>query len=335
RWGRRVVSEAVIGVDLGGTNVKAAVCSRDGKLIAKDSRPTDAENGRDAVLSRIEESIDAALAEAGFTRSDMLAVGMGVPGPMNWQTGVLFSPPNLPGWKDVPVADLMHERLGVPVFVDNDANVAAFGEFWGGAGRGVQSMVLLTLGTGVGGGIVVFGRLLRGIDGTAAEIGHLCVKRNGRQCNCGAKGCLEAYASVTGMLRTAVKGIEDGHETLLTTLCGGDLSKLTGKMISDAVAQGDGFAEWVMEQTGVWLGTGIGSLINLLNPEKVVLTGGMIAAGEVLFRPIRETALAQSFDVPGRRAEIVAAGLGADSGVIGAAGCALERLQTGGAPQAS
>jgi glucokinase len=321
------VSKNVIGIDLGGTFVKTAVCTPEGKLICKDSRPTDADKGLDTVLGRMVEGVDAALNEAGMSRQDALAVGMGVPGPMNWQTGVLFSPPNLPGWKDVPVADLMRERLALPVFVDNDANVAAYGEFWSGAGRGVDSMVLLTLGTGVGGGIVVMGKLLRGPDGTAAEIGHLCVMRDGRQCNCGAKGCLEAYASVTGMLRTAVEGIEAGKKTKLSELCGGDHKALTGKMISDALADGDEFAAWVMNETGTWLGIGIGSLINLLNPEKVVIAGGMIAAGEPLFKPMRETAVAQSFDVPNARAEIVPAGLGADSGVIGAAGCALARVE--------
>ena len=226
------------------------------------------------------------------------------------------------------LAQLMRERLGVPVYVDNDANVACYGEFWLGAGRNVDSMVLLTLGTGVGGGIVVMGQLLRGPDGTAGEIGHLCVKRDGRQCNCGAKGCLEQYASVSGMLKTARKRIEQGGlDTALIRMCGGNLDNLTGKMVSDAVEQGDTFAKWVMEETGRWLGTGIGSIINLLNPEMVVLGGGMIGAGDVLFNPVRETARAQSFDVPGKRAEIIPAALGGDAGVIGAAGCALNRVE--------
>ena len=211
--------------------------------------------------------------------------------------------------------------------VDNDANVACYGEYWLGAGQGVDSMVLLTLGTGVGGGIVVFGQLLRGVDGTAAEIGHLKVQRDGRRCGCGSDGCLEAYGSVTGMVRTAVEGIEAGRSTVLTSMCGGDLKQLTGKMISDGIAQGDEFCKWVMAETGTWLGLGVASLINLLNPEKVVLCGGMIAAGDVLFDPIKKTAKANCFEVPGNRAQIVAAGLGADSGVIGSAGCALARYE--------
>jgi glucokinase len=222
----------------------------------------------------------------------------------------------------------MHERLGISVYVDNDANAACYGEFWLGVGRNVDSMILLTLGTGVGGGLVLMGQLLRGPDGTAGEIGHICVERDGRQCNCGARGCLEQYASVSGMVKTARMRIEQGGlDTALIEMCEGNLDNLTGKMISDAIEQGDAFAKWVMEETGRWLGVGIGSIINLLNPEMVVLAGGMIAAGDVLFTPVRETARAQSFEVPGKRAEIIPAGLGGDAGVIGAAGCALSRVE--------
>jgi len=321
------VSGLFVGVDLGGTNVRTAVVSRDKKILGKDARSTRAEEGPAAVMDCMADSVQAALRSAGASSKDVLAAGFGAPGPMNWQTGVVYSPPNLPGWKNVHLADEMAKRLGFPCYVDNDANVACYGEYWLGAGQGAENMCLLTLGTGVGGGIVVFGQLLRGIDGTAAEIGHLKVMRGGRKCGCGATGCLEAYASVTGMVRTAIEGIEGGRKTVLTEMCGGDLKKIDGKMISDAIARGDEFSKWVMHETAVWLGLGIASLINLLNPEKVVLCGGMIAAGDVLFDPIRKTAKEMSFEVPGNRAQIIPAGLGADSGVIGAAGCALARYE--------
>jgi glucokinase len=321
------VSELIIGVDLGGTNVKTALVSRDKKIIGKDARPTHAEGGPSAVMAVMVDGVDAVLKTAGATRTDVLAAGFGAPGPMNWQTGIVYSPPNLPGWKNVPLADEMRKRLGFPCYVDNDANVACYGEYWLGAGQGAENMCLLTLGTGVGGGIVVFGQLLRGKDGTAAEIGHLKVARGGRRCGCGATGCLEAYGSVTGMVRTAIAGIDAGQKTILTRKCGGDPTKITGKMISDGIAEGDVFCTWVMQETAVWLGIGISSLINLLNPEKVVLCGGMIDAGEVLFDPIRKTARELSFEVPADRAQIVPAGLGGDSGVIGSAGCALARCE--------
>jgi glucokinase len=323
------VSDVIIGVDLGGTNVKTAIVSRDKKIIAKDSRPTNAEGGPEAVMDVMEQSIRDLTASSGVSLSNVLAVGFGAPGPMNWQTGVVFSPPNLPGWKNVPLADAMQKRLGAPCYVDNDANVAAYGEYWLGAGQGTQSMAVFTLGTGVGGGLVVFGQLLRGIDGTAGELGHLKVQRDGRLCGCGSHGCLEAYASVTGMVRTAIEGLESGKISMLTEMCGSHLDAITGKMISDAAAQGDAFAQWVFKETAIWLGLGIASLVNLQNPEKVVLCGGMIAAGDMLFNPVRETMLANTFEVPGRRCQIVAAGLGADSGVIGCAGCALARFEEG------
>jgi glucokinase len=319
------LSELIIGVDLGGTNVKTALLTSEGDILGKDSRPTKAEAGPEGVVNRIVQSVAASVDAAGASMGDVCVAGVGSPGPLNWQTGVVYYAPNLPGWEDVPLARLMSERLGVPAYVENDANAACFGEFWLGAGRDVESLVLLTLGTGVGGGIVTMGRLLRGPDGTAAEVGHMCVMRDGRPCNCGARGCLETYASVTGMVRTAVKGIQEGRPTILTDMCGEDLGCLTGKMISDAVDQGDAFAEWVIQETGVWLGVAIGSLLNLLNPERVVLAGGMIGAGDVLFRPVRETAAKQAFDEPAQRAAIVEAELAPDSGVIGAAGAAWER----------
>ncbi len=322
------MSEVIVGVDLGGTNVKTAIVSRDKKILAKDSRPTNAEEGPEAVMDVMEQAIRELTASSGLTLSNVLAAGFGAPGPMNWQTGIVYSPPNLPGWKNVPLADAMKKRLGVPCYVDNDANVACYGEYWLGAGQGTESMAVLTLGTGVGGGVVVFGQLLRGIDGTAAELGHLKVQRDGRLCGCGSRGCLEAYASVTGMVRTAVEGLEAGKESSLRAACAGDWDALTGKMISDAAAQGDSFAQWVFKETATWLGLGIASIVNYQNPEKIVLCGGMIAAGEMLFQPVRETVRANAFEVPVNRCQIVAAGLGADSGVIGCAGCALARYES-------
>lgn len=323
------MSKYIVGVDLGGTNLRSAIVTEDEKILARASRSTDAEKGPEAVMEAIRACVMDAVEQSGLGKDNMLSVGIGAPGPMNWQTGVVFSPPNLPGWKNVPLADEMKKRLGVPCYVENDANVACFGEFWLGAGRGAEQMALLTLGTGLGGGIVTHGKLLRGKDGTAAEIGHLKVQRDGRLCGCGARGCIEQYASVTGMKKTALEGIALGTKTMLTEMMGNDFTKLTGKMISDAADRGDEYAAWVLHETAVWLGIAISSLINLLNPDRVVLYGGMIAAGDRLFGPVREVAKSQSFEVPANRAQIIPAELGDDSGVIGAAGVALERLRGG------
>jgi glucokinase len=324
------MAELLLGIDLGGTAVKSAVVTREREVLAHDSRATEADRGEDHVIEVMSASATAALETAKAELKDVMAAGIGAPGPMDWRTGVVYSPPNLPGWKNVPLAERMRERLHVPCYVDNDANLACYGEFWMGAGQGTENMCVLTLGTGVGGGIVTHGKLLRGIDGTAAEIGHLKVARTGRRCGCGDEGCLEAYASVTGMLRTAWEGIESGRETSLRARCDEEPGRLTGAMVSEEADAGDAFAVEVIRETADWLGMGIAGLINLLNPEKVVLCGGMVQAGPLLLDRIRETARRRAFEVPGRRAEIVTGALGSDSGVIGAAGAALDRLESEG-----
>lgn len=320
------MSKVIIGVDLGGTNVKTAIVSEDKKIIAKESRPTQAEEGPVAIMDLMAQCVTDLMRANGLEMSQALAAGFGAPGPMNWQTGIVFEPPNLPGWKNVPLAEEMQKRLQIPCYVDNDANVACYGEYWLGAGQGAESIVVFTLGTGVGGGIVVFGQLLRGIDGTAAELGHITVQRDGRLCGCGSRGCLEAYASVTGMKRTALEGW-GGAETSLKQLCGNDPEALTGEVIFKAAKAGDAYAHHVFRETAIWLGVGAASMVNALNPERIILCGGMIAAGDMLFDTVRETVAANAFEVPARRCEILPAGLGSDSGVIGCAGCALARYR--------
>ena len=320
------MSKVIIGVDLGGTNVKTAIVSEDKKIIAKESRPTQAAEGPVAIMDLMAQCVNDLMSANGLDMSQALAAGFGAPGPMNWQTGIVFEPPNLPGWKNVPLAEEMQKRLHIPCYVDNDANVACYGEYWIGAGQGAESIVVFTLGTGVGGGIVVFGQLLRGIDGTAAELGHITVQRDGRLCGCGSRGCLEAYASVTGMKRTAMDGW-NGAETTLKQLCNGDPEGLTGELIFKAAKAGDPYARHVFHETAIWLGIGAASMVNALNPERIVLCGGMIAAGDMLFDTVRQTVAENAFEVPARRCEILPAGLGSDSGVIGCAGCALARYR--------
>lgn len=319
------MNKYIVGVDLGGTNIKSAIVSEEKKIIVKTSVPTPTQEGPVAIMDAMANVVYDLMNKEGITTQDILGVGIGAPGPMNWQTGVVYSPPNLPGWHNVPLADEMQKRLNVPCYIENDANAACFGEYWLGAGQGCDCIAVLTLGTGVGGGIVVFKKLLRGIDGTAGELGHLKVQREGRLCGCGSKGCLEAYASVTGMVRTAQEAIEKGKKTILTEMCNNNIQSITGKMIFQAVEKGDELAKEVFHETAVWLGLGIASIVNMLNPERVILCGGMIAAGDVLFNPVRETVMKNAFEVPAKRCEIVPAGLGEDSGVFGCAGCALTR----------
>ena len=325
------MSKVVLGVDLGGTAIKTAIVSRDKKVLSKSSRPTNADGGPDAVLDTIAQGVQELIDTAEIAHEDIIAIGVGSPGPLNWQTGIVYETPNLPGWHNVPLVDELEERTGLRALLDNDANAACYGEFWLGAGQGAQSLAVLTLGTGIGGGIVINGKLLRGIDGTAAELGHLKIQRDGRRCGCGARGCLEAYASVTGMVRTAVEGLEAGKPSTLNALCKSNHENIAGKMIAQSAEAGDDFARWVFKETATWLGLGIASLINLQNPERIILCGGMVAAGDLLFDTARQVAQENAFDVPAKRCQILPAGLGEDAGVIGAAGCALARCGADGA----
>ncbi|MCK5862290.1 MAG: ROK family glucokinase [Candidatus Hydrogenedentes bacterium] len=320
------MSKFIIGVDLGGTNIKTAIVTEDKQVVARESRPTDAAAGPVAIMDLIAVAVHDLTRQQDINMEDVLAVGIGAPGPMNWQTGIVYSPPNLPGWSNVPLADEMSKRLNTPCYIDNDANVACFGEYWMGAGQGAESIIVFTLGTGVGGGIVLFNQLVRGIDGTAAELGHVKVQRDGRLCGCGARGCLEAYASVTGMVHTARDGWDNSHTTL-KDLCEGDPEKITGKIIYKAAAAGDAYAAQVFQDTATWLGLGAASMVNALNPERIVLCGGMINAGELLFATVRKTVRENAFKVPADRCKILPAGLGEDSGVLGCAGCAFARYQ--------
>jgi len=316
----------VLGLDLGGTNMVGAAVAAEGELLAKSKIPTEASRGLQHVLDRMANCLLDVLKKSGCAREDVLAAGVGAPGPLNQETGVIFTPPNLPGWKDVPLADELRKRLGVPVFIENDANSAAYGESWLGAGRGFKDLVCLTLGTGVGGGIIINNELLRGRDGTAGEIGHLIIEMHGRKCNCGSYGCLEQYASATGIVNRTREAIERGEQTMLTKTVP-DLSHLTAKDVSDAMERGDKLGHHIITETGEILGIAITSIVNLLNPEVVVLCGGVIGAGEALFKPIRDTVKKRAFPVPAARARIVPSVLGDNAGVIGAAGVALSRIQ--------
>ncbi|NLN94432.1 MAG: ROK family glucokinase [Candidatus Hydrogenedens sp.] len=321
------MSKVIIGVDLGGTNLKIAIVTEDKKILVQGDCSTEAKAGPEVVMDQMEKLIKELLQSQDLSLANVLAAGFGIPGPLNWRTGVVYDPPNLENWKDVPLGEEMNKRLGVPCFVDNDANVACYGEYWMGAGQGAKSIVVFTLGTGLGGGIVIDGELLRGIDGTAAELGHLKVERNGRLCGCESRGCLECYASVTGMLRTA-KLDWDKAETSLKKVTGGDPNKLNGLMIYIAALEGDPFALKVYTETAEWIGLGAASMVNALNPERLILCGAMSSGGDLLYDTVRKTMLENSFKVPGKRCQLLPPDLGNNAGVLGSAGCALARFQT-------
>ncbi len=322
----------IIGVDLGGTNIVVGTVAEDGSAIhGVRTTPTRAEEGANAVVDRIVrlslESVAKAGQEAGITREQVWGVGVGAPGPLDIAKGLVLVTPNL-GWRDFPLRDLVSEGLGMPATLDNDANCAVYGEWWVGAGKGTRYLVGLTVGTGIGGGIVLDGKLYHGAQDMAGEIGHTTIDTSGRRCKCGNYGCLEAYASGPAIAARAVEGLEAGAESNLASYVKGDLTKITAQTVYEAAHNGDDFAQEVVRDTAKFLGAGVASMINTFNPEMVVIMGGVTLAGDRLFVPLRAEVKRRAFKVMVDACRILPGALPGTAGVFGAA--ATFKLQTAG-----
>jgi glucokinase len=306
----------LIGVDLGGTNIKAGVVDLKGKVLASDSVKTNVEKGLDEVVKRICLACDQVRKKAGLDWSAMRGVGIGSPGTLNLRKGIVLFSPNLPCMNGAPLLDMVRAHIKVPCILENDANAAAFGEKWAGVGRNVQSLVLFTLGTGIGGGVIIDGKVLHGFNDVAAELGHQVVYADGVRCGCGNRGCIEAYASAPGTVRRMKEAIAAGKKSILK----GDFEAAD---ISRAAAQGDQTAREVMEETGRLLGVVATNMLHILNPEMVVFVGGMTAAGDLLLKPIRDEVKKRAFKASQEGVQIVFGELGSNAGMIGAAGCVM------------
>ena len=315
----------VLGVDLGGTNIVVGalpIDGGDGTVLAARSVPTEAARGAkyvvDRIIALVHEARAAVISQQGGTEADFAGIGIGSPGPLDRATGTVINTPNL-GWRNFPLRDLIANGGGLPATLDNDANCATYGEWWLGAGRNVDTLVGLTLGTGIGGGIVLNGEIFHGVSDAAGEIGHMSIDSTGRKCKCGNYGCLEAYASGPAIALRAIEGLESGIESLLPALVDGRLEAITAATVYEAVVLGDPFANEVMRETVRFLGAGVASIINILNPEMVVITGGVTRAGDHLFVPLRAEVRRRAFRVSQEACQIVPAQLPGLAGVIGAA----------------
>ena len=311
------MKDIVIGIDLGGTNIKAGAVSPTGTILFHQSTPTNAAQGPEAVADRIAEAALQCRDGVPNGRQRTAGIGIGSPGTIDLGKGIVQFSPNLPGWTDIPLRDMVEKRTGLPCVLENDANAAALGEQWVGAGRGTSSVVIFTLGTGIGGGIVLDGKVWHGFNGVAAEIGHMSIDPHGPKCGCGNTGCIEAYASATAMVRRMKEAIASGQRTSLAAR--GD--RLTAKDIYDAATAGDKAARENMQETGRYLGVAISNIMHILNPEVVVLSGGVTAAGDMLMRPILEEVDKRTLEASRRNVQVLFARLGDDAGVIGTARC--------------
>ena len=322
-------SALFVGLDVGGTSMKAGVVTDAGQPLSAVSLPTEAFNGQAFGLERMCETIRLAIAKANLCADQIAAIGVATPGTMDLAAGFILDPPNLRPWQNVPVRQHIRDAFQIPTAFQNDANAAAFGEYWVGAGRGVHSMVLYTLGTGVGGGIIIGDLVVEGEHSHGAELGHMKIEiTNPRQCGCGRWGCLEAYASATAVVRRAREALDETNgQSSLRALCENEVD-LTAKMIFDAAAAGDQMAQKIVEETAFYLAVGATNLMHTIDPDMVVFGGGMIAAGEAFLEQIRQHVRKLAFPVPAEKTQIRYAQLGSDAGFIGAAACARQLLRT-------
>lgn len=312
----------VIGIDLGGTNLKAGIVDTNGKILHRLSIKTNSHADSQVISGQILSLINEIIQSARLKESDIIGIGLGSPGLVDKKGETILFSPNLPHWRNVPVKRIVAERFSMPCVLENDANAAAWGEKWAGAGKEVSSMVMLTLGTGIGGGIVINNKLWRGANNVAAEIGHMVIRMDGPQCSCGNRGCVEVYASATGMVRRFKELLRSGASSSLKIS-----DEITAKMINEAALQGDRASLDIIEETGRYLGIALINIMHVLNPEMIVLAGGMIGAGELLMNPIRQITQQRAFEASYRDTKIVFSQLGNDAGIIGAAGCLLTELE--------
>ncbi len=315
-----------LGLDLGGTNIKAGVVDDEGRPLSSISVPTHADRGPHAGADALADAARQAVERSGVSWGKIEAIGLGSPGPMDIPEGTLIHPSNLPNWGEFPLRHEVSERLGRPVTFQNDANAAAYGEFWSGAGKEVESLVLFTLGTGIGGGIIDHGRIVQGRHSHGGECGHIIIEADGgRLCPCGGRGHLEAYASATSLVARAREALEAGEpSTLSRSQADGTL---TSQAINNAAEAGDALAQRLMSETARYLAAGAVSVMHTIDPDLVLFGGGMIAAGRRFLEAIRAEVHTLALPIPGARTRIDYASLGGDAGFIGAAGCARLALK--------
>jgi glucokinase len=311
----------VIGGDLGGTRFRVVLADEAGRFVARGNCLTEAYRGRDAVIERLKATIREVLVAAPRPPE---AIALSAPGPLDPWKGIIHQAPNLPGWDNIPVKDIFEQEFGIPFLLGHDANVAALAEFRYGAGRGTQDMIYITVSTGIGGGIIHQGRMLLGHGGGAGEVGHMTLEIDGPLCGCGNRGCLEALASGPAIRRQAADRVRAGEASSISARAGGDLDKVSTEIVVEAARDGDALAIDVMRRAGLALGTGLANLMHIIDPEIIVLGGGVTHAGELLFAPMREAIECHAMPVYRQRTRVVTAELGDDVGLYGAVALALD-----------
>jgi len=306
----------VLAIDLGGTKIMAAIISNNGKIIAKERFPTNAAKGPQSVINNLFSAIDKLLSLQNTELSQLESIGIAAAGAIDTNKGVITESPNLAGWSDIPLRDIVTEKCHIKTFLLNDASAAALGEHRFGAGRGTNNLIFVTASTGIGGGIIIDGKLYSGTSGSAGEIGHMTIDVNGPKCTCGNTGCLETLASGTAVARDAIGRIRQGEKSTLTEMVKG---KITAEKVGIAAQSGDPLSMDVISRAANYLGIGMANIVNIFNPEIIVVGGGMSKLGDFLLDPVRQIVRERAFPISAQAVRIVTARLGDDAGIYGAA----------------
>ncbi len=314
---------AAIGVDIGGTSVKLGLVSEKGKVLLRDCFLTPKGSGHQELLGKLVTHAEILKKEAKHRKLKLAGIGIGAPGPIDVKRGFVYFFPNIPGWKNTPLKKILKKKIKIPVFVDNDANAMTWGEFCFGAGKGAKNIIALTLGTGVGGGIVMNGKLFHGPHFSAGEIGHMVIDPNGPLCGCGNRGCIETFVGNGYFIKDIQERLKAGGSSILNQWITQQHRELTPKLVQEAARQGDKLSQDQWKKTGDYLGTALVGLVNLLNPERIILGGGMALAGSPIFQPVKVTLKKKAFPIAARFVRVVPAALGVDAGLVGAAALAI------------
>lgn len=311
----------IVGVDIGGTKIDAVLADDCGNIVKRELKETRASEGPNAVIKRIVEVVKDV-----SSGSKIAAVGIGAAGIIDVESGLITTSPNLPGWRNIKLKDILERELNTRIFVDNDATVAAIGEHKFGVAVGCDHFVCVTLGTGIGGGVVTNGRVYRGASGAAGEIGHMTIDIDGPLCACGNRGCWEALASGSALEREARAKIAEGIKTSIPNYAKGSDGRISAKVVYLAAQDGDKPALELIEKLGFYVGVGLANLINIFNPELVVISGGVSRMGEMLLEPARKTVRERAFELSAKAARVEVSSLGYDAGALGAVALALSEL---------
>ncbi len=306
-----------IGIDVGGTNVKIALVDSDGKIGYSNTIPTRAEMGYEYTINNMKQAIRDLMTETKLSAKDIEGIGFGLPGQVDFKSGIVRLITNIPGWVEIPLAKMIEDEFHIPTRIDNDVRCAALGELNFGAGKGCENLICITVGTGIGSGLIINGRLVRGASNAAGEIGHIKLQmHDGPICGCGDTGCLEAFASGPSIVAMAEEYILGGKSTKYREMANG--GAITPFIVAEAAKAGDPVARRIFTRMGEYIGIGMASVVNLLNPERIIVGGGVADAGDILLNPLKETIKKRAMKIAGETVQVVPAQLGNTAGVIGA-----------------